>query len=545
MAAAALLALDPAGLGGVRLRAQPGPVRDRWLTLLRALADGPVRKLPASVRTEALLGGLDLAATLAAGAPRHTRGALAEVRGGVLLLAMAERLTVSAAAHIAQAQDAGGGFGFVLLDEGIGDEAPPAALLERAALCVELDGMPLRPAVAPELGPAREMLAAVEGEDAAAALCGASVALGVMSGRAPLLAWRAARAAAALGGRDAVGPEDAQLAARLVLAPRATQVPVEEEAGEQQGEPDVPPAEDEGEAKAEGDAASETRDAQAGPLGDQVLEAARAAIPAGLLAALQSGGQRMRQAGKSGALMRGTEGRRVGALAGLPRDGKRLDLLATIRAAAPWQRLRGGAPPLRLRRDDLRVERRERKSGTTTIFVVDASGSQALNRLAEAKGAVELLLADCYVRRDEVAVVAFRGRGAEVLLPPTRSLVRAKRSLAGLPGGGGTPLAAGIDAGGAMAATVRRRGGVPALVLLTDGAANVGRDGFGGRARAQEDAAAAARVLRAAAVPSVLVDTAPRPNQAARTLAAAMDARYVPLPYADAAALNRTVRSLR
>jgi len=175
--------------------------------------------------------------------------------------------------------------------------------------------------------------------------------------------------------------------------------------------------------------------------------------------------------------------------------------------------------------------------------VVDASGSQAFNRLAEAKGAVELLLADCYVRRDRVAVLAFRGTAAQVLLPPTRSLVRAKRSLAGLPGGGGTPLAAGIDAGFVMADGIRRRGGTPTIVLLTDGRANVAQDGKGGRARADADAVAAARQVRAARLTALLVDTSPRPHPASQRLAAEMDARYVPLPYADAAALTRAVRA--
>jgi hypothetical protein len=108
-----------------------------------------------------------------------------------------------------------------------------------------------------------------------------------------------------------------------------------------------------------------------------------------------------------------------------------------------------------VRADDFHVRRFEQRRTTTTLFAVDASGSSALYRLAEAKGAVELLLAECYVRRDQVAVLTFRGQGAELLLPPTRSLVRAKRALAGMPGGGGTPLAAGLDAVAQLADQVR------------------------------------------------------------------------------------------
>jgi magnesium chelatase subunit D len=175
--------------------------------------------------------------------------------------------------------------------------------------------------------------------------------------------------------------------------------------------------------------------------------------------------------------------------------------------------------------------------------VLDASGSSALHRLAEVKGAVELLLAECYVRRDQVAVVAFRGRGAELLLPPTRSLVRAKRSLAGLPGGGGTPLASGLDAARELAEQLRRRGLAPALVVLTDGQANVARDGTGGRQRAGEEALLAARALQAGGFRVLLIDTAPRPQPQARALADAMRARYLPLPHADARALAGAVQS--
>ncbi len=550
--AAAVFALDPAGIGGVVLRAPAGVARDRWLGMLRGMVAGPVRKLPASVAEDRLLGGLDLAATLAAGAPRRVRGALCEADGGVVLLAMAERLPAGAAARIASAQDAGAvdgeaaRFGFVLLDEGIGDECPAASLVERAGLHLDLTGLLPGDAETPDVEAADALLPAVGiGDPELRALCEAAARLGVRSGRACLLAARAARGAAALAGRTMVAAEDAAFAARVALAPRATALgeAAPEAVPEDAPEPGPDPGPD---AARSEEQVGEGGEGNGGAMADRVLEAARAAIPAGLLAGLQSGAPRAREAGRVGAAVRGLRGRRVGTRAGMPGGGLRLDLVETLRAAAPWQRLRGGGlgGGLRIRRDDLRVMRREQKAGTTTVFVVDASGSAALNRLAEAKGVVELLLADCYVRRDQVAMVAFRGRGAVVALPPTRSLVRAKRGLAGLPGGGGTPLAAGIEAGMEVAGAVRRRGGSAVLVLLTDGQANVGRDGRGGRGQAREDAVRAARMVRASGLGALVVDTGARAGAACRELAGAMGGRYLALPYADAGAVSRVVRRL-
>ncbi len=561
--AAALFAVDPVGTG-VALRALAGPVRVRWLALLRdLLPEGPVRTIPLNVADARLLGGLDLAATLQAGRPVAERGILAEADGGVVLLAMAERLSPGTAARIAAAMDHGAvmaardgplqlhpaRIGVVAIDEGMAeDERAPAALRDRLAFAVDLADIGARVADGPlpgtaQVAAARRLLPQVRADDGVLdGLCATAAALGIASVRAPLLALRAAYAAAALAGRDAVEDADAALACRLVLAPRATTLPISEpepaDATPQQPEP-ADTAPNEAEAEAKPDAA----------LQDMLVQAAKAAIPAGLLAQLQVGNSpqsRTPTAGAAGALQNaGRRGRPVGTRSGDPRSGARLDLIATLRAAAPWQRLRqrDQVGRIEIRRDDFRVARIKQRAETTTIFVVDASGSQAFNRLAEAKGAVELLLADCYVRRDRVAVLAFRGTVAQVLLPPTRSLVRAKRSLAGLPGGGGTPLAAGIDAGFVMADGIRRRGGTPTIVLLTDGRANVAQDGKGGRARADADAMAAARQVRAARLTALLVDTSPRPHPASQRLAAEMDARYVPLPYADAAALSRAIRA--
>jgi magnesium chelatase subunit D len=197
-----------------------------------------------------------------------------------------------------------------------------------------------------------------------------------------------------------------------------------------------------------------------------------------------------------------------------------------------------------VRRDDFRVRRLVERRGTTTIFAVDASGSAALHRLAETKGAVELMLAESYARRDRVSVVAFRGAGAQVLLPPTRALARAKRALGALAGGGGTPLAAGIDAACGLALAARREGSRAVVVFLTDARANVARDGGGGRARAEADAVDAARRLRASGCAALLVDTSPRGEPFARRLALELGGRYEPLPYPESHAVSGLARAL-
>lgn len=568
--AAALLATAPERLKGLVLRARPGPVRDRFLALLRCLLPSgmPLRKLPPGVPDQRLLGGLDLAATLQAGRPVAERGLLAEAHGGVILVPMAERLSLNLAARLAAVLDRGevvaerdglairdnAAVGLVLLDEGADeDEQAPAPLRERLAFAVCIEAVPLAEADFPQtttaaIARARAALPTVTVPAATIeALCGAAIGFGIASLRAPLLALEAARAAAALAGRPEVTEEDAITAARLVLAPRATRLP------QPPSEQEVPENARHDEGTRPPPAADDTREEAEQPdpqsLTDLVLAAALASVPPGLLAVLASasnGGTAT--TGRAGAArLSSLRGAPLGARPGMPGGGARLALLETLRAAAPWQKLRRreGAQRIAVRPDDFRIKRFRERSETTTIFVVDASGSSALARLAEAKGAVELLLADCYVRRDKVALIAFRGRAAELLLPPTTSLVRAKRSLAGLPGGGGTPIAAGLDAARSLAEAVLRRGGTPMLVVLTDGRANVARDGTGGREAAAADALSAARQLAALNVDAVLLDTSPRPQPQAATLAAAMSARYVPLPYADAAALSRAVKAVQ
>jgi len=141
--------------------------------------------------------------------------------------------------------------------------------------------------------------------------------------------------------------------------------------------------------------------------------------------------------------------------------------------------------------------------------------------------------------------VAFRGTAAELLLPPTRSLTRARRSLAELPGGGGTPLAAGLNAARELAETARARGRTPYLVVLTDGRANIAADGSALRPLAEADATAAANAIGAAGIGAAFVDISARPRPEGAALAAAMGAHYLALPRADAATMHAAVTAAR
>ncbi len=140
------------------------------------------------------------------------------------------------------------------------------------------------------------------------------------------------------------------------------------------------------------------------------------------------------------------------------------------------------------------------------------------------------------------AKIAFRGQGADRLLPPTRSLVRARCSPAGLPGGGGTPLAAAVAAANQLIEAIQRRGGTPAIVFLTDGHANVALDGAPRRERALTEALEQASLIQAAAVRTLVIDTAARSHANAERLADALGGLYLPLPRADAATLLRAVQ---
>lgn len=565
--AAACLAVAGHDLGGLRLHARAGPVRDLWIDELRQLIGHatPWKKIPVHCGESRLLGGLDLAATLQAGRPISEMGLLASCHEGMVSLPMAERAPPFLQSTLCRVLDESlvrverdglteqrpCSIAVLALDEGVEDESPGEPLLDRLALSIDLDELSLAATdsfafVPADINKARNGYSSVSIDDSRIqSICQASDALGIWSPRISVLACRCARVLAALAGDKEVGAQQLDQVLRLVLLPRATRLPAQDQEDDTSSD-QLPPEE----AENSEPPAEPTTDRKEQTLSeDRIVEAAKAMLPDDLLsrlAAAQFSARKNSNSGKSGVIHKSKlRGRPSGTTPGDPRDGARLDLLATLRAAVPWQKLRGkpkGKALLQVSTQDFRVKRFQERSPSVTVFAVDASGSSALYRLAEAKGAIELLLADCYIRRDEVALIAFKGQGAELLLPPTRSLVRAKRCLAAMPGGGGTPLASAIELGAMTLQQLERKGCTPVFVLLTDGRANVSRDGSTGRAAAMDDAKQAATSLRAqSGARGLVIDTSPRPHRTAAELAEWLAVDYLPLPNADSKNLQAAV----
>ncbi|MBW4708305.1 magnesium chelatase subunit D [Roseobacter sp. YSTF-M11] len=529
-----LLLFAPRYLAGAVIRMRASPDRN---TVLDSLANLSTRRLHPAISDEQLFGGLDLSETL-----KH--GQLIENNGFfnnpcAIMLTMAERCGPELAAKLAHQLDRHAGHCFLALDEGAEpDEAAPPALTERLPFHIAPEGKapagwaPVPAGTAPV--PPREV-ACTQGDLEALTMLAAR--FGIDSLRAPLLALRVARAHAGMAGRNKLHAEDLEAAACLVFPQRATRMPAQEDAEE---DAPAPPETETGT-----DAGMQnTSDL---PDGDMLVDAVKALLPADLLAGLVPAGT-LRSSQGDGAGQKRKGNRRGRPLPSRPGrlDGRsRIDLVATLRAAAPWQPMRRAAQPsaggLLIRPSDIRLKRYQEQSDRLLIFAVDASGSAAVSRLNEAKGAVELLLAQAYAARDHVALVSFRGTEGEILLPPTRSLVQTKRRLASLPGGGGTPLATGLQQAAALATQSRGKGLTPTIVVLTDGRANIALDGSADRTHAAADAARMARVICAQGIQTLTIDVSKRPQPALKALAEQLGGPYLALPRADARTLTGAV----
>lgn len=574
-----MLAVDPA-LRGIALAAPAGSGKSALLHGMRELQpDLPWVELPLGCDSEALLGGLDLEATLHQGHRVIRSGALARAHGGFLVAESCNLMDDGSANTLLGALEDG----VVRIErEGLslrspaefrlltsfdpGEGAPRAHLLDRLGLIVmmptirasEARASIVRRHLQPDaetwndealllrglIESAREQLPHITlGDAQRRELIRMADALGVQGHRADLFAIRVARASAALGLRDEVQREDLELAARLVLLPRATRHPDTTHSAPPPEPPasETPPPPDSND-EIEPDSDSVPSEDQL-ELAEEVLDSLAVDLP-DALSSLSFARQRSGRSGSRGATS-GQRGRHVSSVPGLPR-GQRLDVIATLRAAARWQRVRTRRRHgITLTSDDFRIKKYRSKAGALFIFAVDASGSMALNRMRQAKGAVHALLEQAYVNRDRVALLAFRGDEANLLLPPTGSVELLRRAVDQLPTGGGTPIAASLVASLEVADQAKRRGfGNIVLVMLTDGRANVGLKTD--RAGVDAEVKQLARSVAETGIRSLVIDTQRSflSQGNATQLARALGGDYLYLPNAQGTAIAAAARQV-
>jgi len=322
-------------------------------------------------------------------------------------------------------------------------------------------------------------------------LCENAIRAGVQGSRGEIFAAEVSRANAALNGEDIVTADDLQMGVKLCIAPRGTEIQTPQNEDEMMQQPPPPPppqAQEEDqdqqeEDKEEEEPESEEQEDEAPAVPEEFMfDVEGVALDPEVMKFANKA--KSGKSGSRGMIFSEERGRYIKPI--MPKGRvRKLAVDATMRTAAPYQAKRRARETAKTGEDvsgrvfieqsDVRAKKMARKAGSLVIFVVDASGSMALNRMNAAKGAAINLLGEAYQSRDKICLITFQGEFAQVILPPTRSIAMAKNRLERMPCGGGSPLAHALNQAAQVGMTAQKTGdvGEVLVVCISDGRANV------------------------------------------------------------------------
>ena len=543
-----LSSIDPS-LGSLSIKANYSTVREAFLSsFLSLLKPKRLKKIYPFQNPTDFTKSINMIDTLTLGMPKYNEDIFSS-DNVALILTNTEKMEKGLATFLRDKINNNNNKFFIALDESESNEMPRTNLSEYLIFSVNLGGTRYKDLKKVSLNrkkiaEAIQNLATVKVNKKILDYLIASAEMFSISNMHTIFSTlKVAKSICAYKGKKSVSREDITLAISLSMIHKAKKIP-EFQQQEKAKTPEQEQLRDDNESKANN---SELNNEDK----KMLIDALKISLPSNLIESLLSKNSQTISLGESA----GSGEKNNNFSAGRPipsvnrkySSDKRIDLMATLTKAIPWQKIRSSSITKKNRKiiiypQDIMIKRFEKQSERLLIFLVDASGSNAIGRLAEAKGAIEILLSDAYAKRDNVALISFSGLKADPLLLPTKSLVTAKKKLSSLPGGGATPLANGLLEAFNMADAARSRNIKPIIILLSDGRGNMSLDGEGDRVKAIKDTNYVASLIKQNAINNIFIDTSRRKTPIADELARELSGHYFQLPLANSSSISKAVQ---
>ena len=539
--------IDPS-LGSLSIKANYSSVRDAFLSnLLSLLKPKRLKKIYPFQNPTDFTNSINMIDTLTLGMPKYNEDIFSS-DNIALILTNTEKMEKGLAKFLSDKIKNNKNKFFIALDESEGNEMSRANLSDYIIFSVNLGGTRYKDLKKVSINrkkivEARRNLATVQVNKKILDYLIASAEMFSVSNMHTIFSTlKVAKSLCAYKGNRSVSSGDINLAISLSMIHKAKQIP-ELQQEEKEAATEQEQSRDDNESKANNSELN-NKDKK------MLIDALKISLPSNLIESLLSKNSQNINLGESAGSGEKNNnfsaGRPIPSINRKYSSDKRIDLIATLTKAIPWQKLRSSSGAknrkIIIYPQDIMIKRFEKQSERLLIFLVDASGSNAIGRLAEAKGAIEILLSDAYAKRDNVALISFSGLKADSLLLPTKSLVTAKKKLSSLPGGGATPLANGLLEAFNMAEAARPRNITPIIILLSDGRGNMSLDGVGDRVKSIQDTKYVASLIKRNAINNIFIDTSRRKTQMADELAMELNGHYFQLPMANSSTISKAVQ---